>query len=123
MNGLAAADSLLIALQCEYLAMEGLGQILDVADRLREAEVNPGLELGGILMTMFDVRTNLSRQVLEEVRSHFGELVFRTIIPRTVRLGEAPSFGQDIFQYDRSSAGAIAYRNLAREVVQRFDLS
>lgn len=122
MNALAAADYLLIALQCEYLALEGLGQILKVVDQLRDAGINPKLAVGGILMTMFDVRTNLSRQVLEEVRTHFPEQIFTTVIPRSIRLGEAPSHGQTIFTYDPVSTSAQAYQNLAREVAKRFDL-
>jgi chromosome partitioning protein len=123
MNALAAARSLLIALQCEYLALEGLGQILKVLDRLRDAGINPELELGGIIMTMFDVRTNLSRQVLEDVRNHFPAAIFATAIPRSVRLGEAPSFGQTIFEYDPLSSGAQAYTALAREVATRFAIA
>ena len=122
MNSLAAADYLLIALQCEYLAMEGLGQILKVVEKLREAAVNDSLQLGGILMTMFDQRTNLGQQVVAEVRSHFGEQVFRTMIPRSVRLSEAPSFGQSIFEYDAHSSGARAYSYFVQEVIERFDL-
>lgn len=122
MNSLAAADYLLIALQCEYLAMEGLGQILKVVDKLRDAGVNDDLALGGILMTMFDQRTNLSHQVVGEVRNHFDEKVFRSMIPRSIRLSEAPSFGQSIFEYDPNSTGANAYRYLAEEVIERFDL-
>jgi len=122
MNSLAAADYLLIALQCEYMAMEGLGQILKVVDKLRDAGVNDDLELGGILMTMFDQRTNLANQVVEEVREHFKDEVFRTVIPRTIRLSEAPSFGQSIFSYDPNSSGAYAYRQFAKEVIERFEL-
>ncbi|HBR92838.1 ParA family protein [Coraliomargarita sp. SDUM461003] len=122
MNSLAAADYLIIALQCEYLAMEGLGQILKVVDKLRDAGVNDGLQLGGILMTMFDQRTNLGQQVVGEVRNHFDELVFRSMIPRSIRLSEAPSFGQSIFEYEPNSAGAHAYRYLAEEVIERFKL-
>ena len=122
MNSLAAADYLLITLQCEYLAMEGLGQILKVVDKLRDAGVNDQLALGGILMTMFDQRTNLAHQVVEEVRKHFDETVFRTLIPRSIRLGEAPSFGQSIFEYDTNSSGANAYRYFALEVIERFNL-
>lgn len=122
MNSLAAADHLLIALQCEYLALEGLSQILKVVDQLRDAGVNPELSVGGILMTMFDIRTNLSRQVVEEVKQHFPELMFKTVIPRSVRLSEAPSFGQSIYEYDPLSSGATAYTNLAREVTSRFGL-
>ena len=122
MNSLAAADYLIIALQCEYLAMEGLGQILKVVDQLRDADVNPDIALGGILMTMFDVRTNLSHQVVAEVRNHFEEQVFRTLIPRSIRLSEAPSFGQTIFEYDPTSTGANAYRFLGKEFIERFQL-
>ena len=122
MNGLAAADYLLIALQCEYLAMEGLGQILKVVDQLKDAQVNPNLDLGGIIMTMFDGRTNLSRQVVDEVREHFSSLVFDSVIPRSIRLSESPSFGKSIFQYDGASAGAVAYNSLAEEIMQRFKL-
>lgn len=122
MNSLAAADYLLITLQCEYLAMEGLGQILEVLNQLTEAGINPNLQLGGIIMTMFDIRTNLSRQVVEEVRSHLKEQMFKTIIPRSIRLSEAPSFGQPILAYDGSSVGAQAYRDLAKEMIRRFSL-
>ncbi len=122
MNSLAAADYLLITLQCEYLAMEGLGQILKVVDQLRDAEVNTHLQLGGIIMTMFDIRTNLSRQVVEEVKTHLKDQMFKSIIPRSIRLSEAPSYGQPITEYDSSSAGAQAYRELASEVISRFKL-
>jgi chromosome partitioning protein len=122
MNSLAAADFLLITLQCEYLALEGLGQILKNVDRLKTAGVNPTLEVGGIVMTMFDIRTNLSREVVEEVKKHFPEKIFGTVIPRTVRLSEAPSFGKTIFAYDPLSPGATAYKNLAREIIERFGL-
>ena len=122
MNSLAAADYLLIALQCEYLAMEGLGQILKVLEKLRSAGVNGKLQLGGILMTMFDPRNNLSHQVVGEVRNHFDDMVFRSMIPRSIRLSEAPSFGQSIFEYDSTSKGANAYRYLAEELIERFSL-
>jgi chromosome partitioning protein len=122
MNSLAAADHLLIALQCEYLALEGLGQILRNVERIRQAGVNDRLELGGIIMTMFDIRTNLSRQVVDEVKKHLPDKIFSTVIPRTVRLSEAPSFGKTIFAYDPLSPGATAYRNLAKEVIARFRL-
>lgn len=123
MNSLALADYLLVALQCEYLALEGLGQILSVVDQLREAGVNERLRVGGILMTMFDIRTNLSKQVVGEVKEHFSELIFNALIPRSIRLSEAPSFGQSIFQYDAVSPGATAYEKLAREVIERFGLA
>ena len=122
MNSLAAADHLLIALQCEYMALEGLGQILRNVDRLKNAHINDNLDLGGIVMTMFDTRTNLSRQVVEEVKKHLPDKIFKTVIPRTVRLSEAPSFGQTIFDYDNLSPGATAYRHLAKEVIERFGL-
>jgi len=122
MNALACADYLLVALQCEYMAMEGLQQILNVVDKLRDAGANQNLGVGGILMTMYDVRTNLSRQVDQEVRTHFKDLVFDTIVPRSIRLSEAPSFGQSIFDYDPLSPGAIAYKKLTQEVIKRFEL-
>jgi len=122
MNSLAAADYLLIALQCEYLALEGLGQILNVVERLHEASLNEKLEVGGIVMTMFDIRTRLSREVVEEVRSNLPDKIFDTVIPRTVRLSEAPSYGQTIFEYDKLNPGSSAYRNLAREIIDRFSL-
>ena len=122
MNSLAAADQLLIALQSEYMALEGLGQILRNVERIREAGLNSDLNLGGVVMTMYDGRTNLARQVVEEVRTHLPDKVFKTLIPRSVRLSEAPSFGQPIFAYDNASAGAIAYRELAAEVIARFNL-
>jgi len=122
MNSLAAADYLLIALQCEYMALEGLGQILRNVDRLKNAHINDSLNLGGVVMTMYDMRTNLSRQVVEEVKKHLPEQIFKTVIPRTVRLSEAPSFGQTIFAYDNTNPGATAYRHLAREVIERFKL-
>ncbi len=123
MNSLAAADHLLIALQCEYMALEGLGQILKVVDRLKNAGVNPSLDVGGIVMTMFDSRTNLAKQVVDEVRQHLPEKIFDTVIPRTVRLSEAPSFGKPIFAYDPHGPGSLAYRSLAKEVSIRFKLT
>ncbi len=122
MNSLAAADYLLIALQCEYLALEGLSQILRVVDRLKQANVNERLQIGGVVMTMFDIRTNLSRQVVDEVRKHLPDKIFESVIPRTVRLSEAPGFGKTIFDYDHLSPGATAYKNLAGEVIERFGL-
>lgn len=122
MNGLAAADYLLITLQCEYLALEGLTQILKVTEQIRTSGANKKLELGGIIMTMFDGRTKLSEQVVNDVRSHFKKQSFKTVIPRSIRLSEAPSFGQTIFDYDNYSAGAKAYRSLSKEVIKRFKL-
>jgi chromosome partitioning protein len=122
MNSLAAADHLLIALQCEYMALEGLSQIIKVVDRLKSAGVNPTLDIGGIVMTMYDSRTNLSRQVVDEVKQHLSTKLFETLIPRTIRLSEAPSFGKPIFAYDPHGVGATAYRALAKEVAARFNL-
>ncbi|MEM0965163.1 MAG: ParA family protein [Verrucomicrobiota bacterium] len=123
LNALAAADYLIVALQCEYLAMEGLGEILNLLKQIREGGVNPNLELAGILMTMFDIRTKLSQQVVSEVRDHFGNEVFSAIIPRNIRLTEAPSFGQTIFEYENTSSGAVAYDKLAAEIASRFGLN
>jgi chromosome partitioning protein len=122
MNSLSAADYLLITLQCEYMALEGLGQILRNVDRLRAAHVNDGLQLGGVVMTMYDSRTNLARQVIDEVKQHLPDKVFQTVIPRSVRLSEAPSFGKTIFAYDPQGVGSTAYRGLAKEVIERFAL-
>ena len=105
-------------MQCEYFALEGISQLLSTVERVRDA-VNPSLEIEGIALTMYDERMNLSRQVAEEVRTHFGEKVYRTVIPRNVRLGEAPSFGKPIILYDIRSRGSEAYLNLAREFIQR----
>ena len=118
-NALAAADEILVPIQCEYFALEGLSKIANIIDQIRESGVNPAIRLGGILMTMFDMRTNLSQQVVAEVRKHFGEIVFETMIPRTVRLGEAPSFGKVIVEYDPNGSGAAAYKALAAEFVRR----
>ncbi len=117
-NGLAAADSILVPMQCEYFALEGISQLMSTIDRVRDT-VNPGLELEGIVLTMYDDRMNLARQVAEEVRSHFGEKVYSTVIPRNVRLGEAPSFGKPIILYDIRSRGSEAYVSLAREFIRR----
>ena len=114
-NGLAAATEVLVPIQCEYYALEGLGQLLRNVDLVRRS-LNPTLEVTTIVLVMYDARTKLSDQVVAEVREHFGERVCRTIIPRTVRLSEAPSFGQPIIAFDASSRGAIAYEELAREV-------
>ena len=123
MNSLAAADWLLITLQCEYMALEGLGQILRNVERLKSAHVNDGLQLGGVVMTMYDSRTNLAKQVVDEVKQHLPDKIFTTVIPRTVRLSEAPSFGKPIFAYDPHGPGAAAYRALALEVIERFGLT
>lgn len=118
-NALAAADELLTPIQCEYFALEGLVKIVRLIEQVRDSGANKGLELGGILMTMFDGRTNLSEQVVAEVRQHFGERVYQTVIPRSVRLSEAPSFGKSILEYAPSGTAAKAYRALAREFIQR----
>jgi chromosome partitioning protein len=115
MNALAAADTLFIPIQCEYYALEGLSIITHLIRQLRETGTNPALELEGILMTMFDSRTNLSTQVVNEVKAHFGEAVFENVIPRSVRLSESPSHGQPIMLYDDNCPGAKAYRQAARE--------
>jgi chromosome partitioning protein len=117
-NALTAADSVLIPLQTEYFALEGVTELLETVERVREA-FNPGLEVEGILLTMYDERTNLGRQVLEDIRGHFGELVYDTVIPRNVRLGEAPSFGKPVLAYDVKSRGAEAYLALGREILKR----
>jgi len=116
-NALTAADAVLIPVQCEYLALEGISQLMDTLGRVRQA-LNPGLEIEGVVMTMFDERTNLSRQVVEEVRNAFGDRVYKTVVPRNIRLGEAPSHGKPIFLYDIRSRGAEAYLNLAKEFVR-----
>ena len=114
-NGLAAATEIVVPIQCEYYALEGLGQLLRNIG-LIQANLNPQLELSTIILTMYDARTKLADQVAREVRAHFGAKVCRNIVPRTVRLSEAPSFGQPIIVFDSSSRGAIAYRELAKEV-------
>jgi len=118
-NAMVAADGVLVPLQSEYYAMEGLTEMLGTIESVRET-FNPNLTLAGIILTMFDGRTNLARQVEQEVRSHFGELVFRTLIPRSVRLAEAPSHGMPVLLYDIRSAGAGAYLELSRELLRRY---
>ncbi|HEY1581573.1 MAG TPA: ParA family protein [Chthoniobacterales bacterium] len=118
-NALAAADELFTPIQCEYFALEGLVKIVRLIEQVRNSGANGRLELGGILMTMFDGRTNLSSQVVAEVREHFGPRVYQTVIPRTVRLSEAPSFGKCILEYEASGNGAKAYRALAAEFLKR----
>jgi len=116
-NALAAADEVLIPIQCEYFALEGLSKIVQVIGQIQQNGINPELCIGGILMTMFDSRTNLAQQVVAEVRNHFKEKVFQTVIPRSVRLGEAPSFGRTILEHDPNGAGASSYRALAAEFI------
>ncbi len=117
LNALCAAEEVLVPIQCEYYALEGLGQLLDTIERVKD-NVNPDLSLAGVLLTMYDGRTNLSEQVAEEVKKYFAQRIFKTIIPRNVRLSEAPSFGEPITEYDPRSSGAKAYKNLAREVLK-----
>ncbi len=117
-NALVAADGLIIPIQCEYLALEGLTQLLDTV-RIVKNKLNPNLYIAGVVMTMFDPRTRLASEIVREVRNHFPEEAFQTIINRNVRLSEAPSFGQSILDYDPTSSGALAYRALAEEVLAR----
>ncbi len=117
LNALRAADSVLVPLQCEYYALEGLTALLDTVGRVRDA-LNPQLALEGLVLTMFDGRNSLARQVHQEVRTHFGDQVFRTMIPRNVRISESPSHGMPVVTYDPSSRGAAAYRALAREIAR-----
>ncbi|NTW07530.1 MAG: ParA family protein [Syntrophaceae bacterium] len=117
-NALVASDRIIVPLQCEYFAMEGLGYLLNTV-KLVKARLNPQLSLGGILLTMFDARNSLAHRVSEDVRKHFGDKVFKTVIPRNVRLSESPSHGLPIILYDIKSRGALAYMELAREIIQR----
>lgn len=119
LNVFAATDYLLVPLQCEYYALEGISSVNRIINQLRDGGVNPNLQLLGVLMTMFDGRTRLAAQVVTEVRQHFGDLVFETLIPRTTRLAEAPSFGKPIIYYDKYSMGASAYEVFTEEVVKR----
>jgi chromosome partitioning protein len=118
MNALNVADEVIIPLQCEYLALEGLGVMVDIVNQIRDAG-NPRLHISGILMTMYNVSTNLSQQVVQEVVKHFGERVYETLIPRNVRLSEAPSYGKPVILYDPHCTGSAAYRSLAREFLKR----
>ena len=120
-NALVASDQVLVPIQCEYYALEGLSQLLRTVDLVSE-NLNQRLELGGVVLTMFDGRTNLAQQVADEVRNYFGDKTFETVIPRTVRLSEAPSFGQPITTFDPTSRGARAYQRLAAEVARRLHL-
>lgn len=117
-NSLTAADSVIIPVQCEYFALEGLGKLLNTI-KIVQNRLNPDLDIEGILLTMFDSRLNLSKQVVEEVKTHFQQMVFDTIISRNTRLGEAPSYGNSIIMYDAASTGAVNYLNLAREILQK----
>ena len=115
-NAMTAADTVIIPVQCEYFALEGLGKLLNTI-KIIQSRLNPELEIEGILLTMYDVRLRLSNQVVEEVRQHFQDIVFDTIIPRNVKLSEAPSFGKPALVHDANSTGAISYLNLAKEII------
>jgi chromosome partitioning protein len=119
-NALAAADGILIPVQCEYLALEGVSELVATLTRIQSG-LNPALDIEGVLLTMFDERTNLSRQVVADIKAFFKERVYRTIVPRNVRLGEAPSFGKPIMLYDIRSRGSESYLSLAREVIRRHE--
>ena len=117
-NALTAADSVIIPVQCEYFALEGLGKLLNTV-KIVQNRLNPDLEIEGILLTMYDVRLRLSNQVVEEVRTHFEDMVFDTIIQRNTRLSEAPSFGISVIMHDATCKGAVNYLNLAREIIRK----
>ncbi len=121
-NALTAARSVVVPIQCEFLALEGLGQLITTIDLVKR-RLNPPLDVVGVLMTMFDARTRLSSHVVEEVRRYFPHRIFTTIVPRSIRLAEAPSYGQAILEYDPSSRGAVAYESFTTELVERLDLS
>jgi len=118
MNAMAAADSVLVPLQCEFFALEGLSQLLETVDQVRRS-INPNLDIQGIVLTMFDARNNLAQQVVNDVRTYLGEKVYQTLIPRNVRVSEAPSYGKPAILYDLKCAGSQAYLQLASEVIQR----
>lgn len=121
-NSLTAADSLIIPVQCEYFALEGLGKLLNTV-KIIQSKQNPELDIEGFLLTMYDSRLRLSNQIVEEIKTHFQQMVFKTIIQRNTRLGEAPSFGQTVIMHDANSKGAINYLNLAREILQQNKLT
>jgi len=121
LNSLSAADSFIVPLQCEYYALEGLSQLLNTAGIIKKNQ-NPNLKIEGIVLTMFDTRNNLSHQVMSEIRTHFGDKVFNSVIPRNVRLSEAPSHGRTILEYDSKSVGSTRYRELAAELDQRVSI-
>ena len=119
-NALAAADGLLVPVQCEFYALEGITKIMDLMKRMQTQGINPGLEFVGVVLTMYDARTRLSQQVMTDLQGHLGDKVFDAIIPRSIRIGESPSFGQPILQYDPTGIGAHSYRQLAVEFASRF---
>jgi chromosome partitioning protein len=118
-NALTSADYLIIPIQCEYFALEGLGQLMQTTKLIKG--INPSLQIGGVVLTMFDSRTRLSSNVVDDVREYFKDKAFKTVVPRNVRLSEAPSYGQHIYDYDDSSTGAKAYTSLAKEFIDRFE--
>jgi chromosome partitioning protein len=118
LNGLTASDAVIVPVQCEYLALEGLQRLIETI-LLIQSDLNPALQILGLLMTMFDSRTKLSQQVVDDVRKYFERRVFDTVVPRSIRLAEAPSYGKTILDYAPNSSGTIAYRALAREVIAR----
>lgn len=118
-NALSAADKLIIPIQCEYFALEGLGQLIETTKLVKG--INPTLTIGGVVLTMYDSRTKLSGNVVKDVKDFFNDVAFSTIVPRNVRLSEAPSYGKTIFQYDKNSTGAFAYKKLASEFIRRFE--
>jgi chromosome partitioning protein len=117
-NALTAADSVVIPVQCEYFALEGLGKLLNTV-KIIQTRLNPTLEIEGILLTLYDSRTSLGNQVVEEVRTHFRNIAFKTVIPRNVKLSESPSFGLPVVIHDAESKGAISYLNLAHEILEK----
>ncbi len=121
-NALTASDSVIVPVQCEYFALEGLGKLLNTI-KIVQTRLNPDLDIEGILLTMYDNRVNLSRQVVDEVRQHFQQMVFQTVINRNTKLGEAPSFGISIMMHDINSTGAVNYLNLAREILQKHNMT
>jgi chromosome partitioning protein len=121
-NALTAADSIMIPVQCEYFALEGLGKLLNTI-KIVQGRLNPELEIEGILLTMYDTRLRLANQVVEEVKMHFQEIVFDTVIHRNTKLGEAPSYGETIIMHDAKSKGTVNYLNFAREILQKNDLT
>ena len=121
-NSLVAADSVIVPVQCEYFALEGLGKLLNTI-KIVQSRLNTNLDIEGILLTMYDSRLRLSNQVVDEVKAHFQDMVFETVINRNTKLGEAPSFGETIIMHDINSSGAINYLNLAREVLQKNELT
>jgi len=121
-NALAASDSVVIPVQCEYFALEGLGKLLNTI-KIVQTRINANLKIEGILMTMYDGRLRLSNQVVEEIKNHFGDLVFNTILHRNTRLGEAPSFGMPALLYDAESTGAVNYLNLGKEILQKNNMT